>query len=207
VVQYLRNWPDLNLTLEADSLSVFKWWVDGSFAVHPDMRSHTGATMSLGKGSVLSMSTKQKLNTKSSTEAELVGVDDAMPQILWTRYFLTAQGYHIDPTIVYQDNQSTILLEKNGTASSSKRTRHIAIRYYFITDRISKGEVCVEYCPTKEMVGDYFTKPLQGSLFYKLRATILNIPAPDDDDAPQSTASRVNTTMPSTGAASQECVG
>jgi hypothetical protein len=87
VIQYLRNWPNLNLTLEAESLSVVKWWVDGSFAVHPDMRSHTGGMMSMGKGSIISMSTKQKLNTKSSTEDELVAVDDAMPRLLWTRYF------------------------------------------------------------------------------------------------------------------------
>jgi hypothetical protein len=138
VIQYLRNWPNLNLTLEAESLAVFKWWVDGSFAVHPDMRSHTGGMMSMGKGSIISMSTKQKLNTKSSTEAELVAVDDAMPRILWTRYFLLSQGYAVEPAILHQDNQSAILLEKNGKASSSKRTRHINIRYYFITDRIKK---------------------------------------------------------------------
>ena len=143
--------------------------------------------MSLGKGSIVSMSTKQKLNTKSSTEGELVGVDDAMPRILWTRYFIQAQGYPVDASIVYQDNQSAILLEKNGTASSSKRTRHIHIRYYFITDRIRSNEITVEYCPTKEMVGDFFTKPLQGSLFYKLRARILNIPYQEQADTPLST--------------------
>ena len=178
VIRYLRNWPNLVLTLEADSLSVFKWWVDASFAVHPDMKSHTGATMSLGKGSVVSMSTRQKLNTRSSTEAELVGVDDAMPRILWTRYFLKAQGYDTKPSTLFQDNQSAILLENNGTASSSKRTRHIDIRYYFITDRVKKNEINIEYCPTKEMLGDFFTKPLQGALFYKLRAHVLNL-SPD----------------------------
>jgi len=164
--------------LEADSLSVFKWWVDASFAVHPDMKSHTGATMSLGKGSVVSMSNKQKLNTRSSTEAELVGVDDAMPRILWTRYFMKAQGYDTNPSTLFQDNQSTILLANNGTASSSKRTRHIDIRYYFITDRVKTNEINIEYCPTKEMIGDFFTKPLQGTLFYKLRALVLNL-SPD----------------------------
>ena len=80
--------------MEATNLHVVKWWVDASFGVHPDMKSHTGATMSLGKGSIYryARSTRQKLNTKSSTEAELVGVDDVMPQVMWTRYFLEAQG-------------------------------------------------------------------------------------------------------------------
>lgn len=79
------------LTLEADEVNIVKWWVDASFAVHPDMKSHTGGgIMTLGKGALYGMpSTLQKLNTKSMTaEAELVGVNDVMPQILWTRYFL-----------------------------------------------------------------------------------------------------------------------
>lgn len=79
------------------------------------MRSHTGGTLSLGKGSLYSASTLQKINTKSSTEAEeLVAVDDVMPLILWTRYFLQAQGYDVRENKVFQDNQSAILLEKNG---------------------------------------------------------------------------------------------
>mmetsp|Transcript_34004 Transcript_34004/g.65363 ORF Transcript_34004/g.65363 Transcript_34004/m.65363 type:complete len:106 (-) Transcript_34004:390-707(-) len=102
-------------------------WVDASFAVHPDYRSHTGAVLSLGKGGVISVSRKQRLNTKSSTEAEVVGVDDASSQILWTNYFIKAQGYQINETLVYQDNQSAILLEKNGKQSSGKRTRHMNI--------------------------------------------------------------------------------
>jgi len=84
VIRHLQAMPKLALTLEADNTHVIKWWVDASFAVHPDMKSHTGATMLLGKGSIYSTSTRQKLNTKSSTEAELVGVDDVMPMVLWT---------------------------------------------------------------------------------------------------------------------------
>ena len=129
------------LTLEADSIQIAKWWVDGSFAVHADMRSHTGGTLTLGKGSIYSTSTRQKLNTKSSTEAELVGVDDVMPQILWTRYFLQEQGYAACESIIYQDNKSAMLLEENGRASSSKRTRHINIRYFFVADRIANQEI------------------------------------------------------------------
>jgi hypothetical protein len=78
--------------------------------------------MTLGKDAIYGTSTRQKLNTKSSTEAELVGVNDAMQQIMWTHYFLEAQGYRVSDSIIYQDNQSTILVEKNGRASSGKRT-------------------------------------------------------------------------------------
>jgi hypothetical protein len=174
VIKYLRGMPDLALTLEADNTHVVKWWIDSSFGVHRDMRSHTGGTMSLGKGSVYSTSTRQKLNTKSSTEAELVGVDDVMPLVLWTRYFLEAQGYEVRENKVFQDNKSAILLEENGRRSSSRRTRHINIRYFFVTDRIQAKELTVEYCPTEDMVGDMFTKPLQGSKFRNFRDAVLN---------------------------------
>jgi hypothetical protein len=177
MMDYIRGSQELVLTLEADDLSIIKWWVDGSFGVHPDMRSHTGAVMSLGGGAAYGKSTIQRLNTRSSTEAELVAVDDTMSQILWTRYFLRAQGYDVQDNIVYQDNRSAMLLENNGRASSSKRTRHINVRYFFVTDRIKTGELRVEYCPTQDMKADYFTKPLQGQQFRKFRTFILNLPA------------------------------
>jgi hypothetical protein len=70
--------------------------------------------MSMGRGSLSSMLKKQKRNTRSSTEAELVGADDAMPQIMWTNYFIETHGHGISDNILYQDNLSTMLLEKNG---------------------------------------------------------------------------------------------
>jgi hypothetical protein len=68
-----------------------------------------------------------------------------------------------------------MLLAKNGRRSSSKRTRHINIRYFFVADQISSKEVKVEYCPTRDMAADSFTKPLQGTLFCKFRDFIMNI--------------------------------
>jgi len=126
VMQYIRNTKDMTLTIEPDNEA--KWWVDSSYAVHPDMKSHTGIYMKLGKGATYTASCKQKLNTKSLTEAELVAVDDAMGQVLWTRHFLAAQGQHVPMTTIYQDNKSTILLAENRRSSSSKRTRHINVR-------------------------------------------------------------------------------
>ena len=131
--------------------------------------------MSLGNGAAYASSSKQKLNTRSSTKSELVAADDSMPHIVWTWYFLEEQVYRINNNILYQDSQSAMLLEKNVRASSSKQTRHINIRFFFVTDRISDGELNVSYCPTLNMIGDYFTKPLQGSLVCKFQNTILGI--------------------------------
>ena len=85
-----------------------------------------------------------------------------MPMIIWVKYFLEAQGYTVSNNLLHQDNQSSIKLEQNGKASSGKRTRHIEIRYYFVTDRIAGGDLRVDYCPTENMLADFFTKPLQG---------------------------------------------
>ena len=97
-----------------DSMHIMKTWVDASYAVHPDMRSHTGGCISFGKGMIISKSLKQKLNTKISTEAELVGATDMLPANLWTKYFIEAQGYNLTENDFNQDNESTMKLEKNG---------------------------------------------------------------------------------------------
>jgi hypothetical protein len=86
---------------------------------------------------------------------------------------MEAQDYGVSTSILNQDNQSAIKLSENGKASSGKGTRHINIRYFFLTDRIARKEVGIQYCPTKEMIADYFTKPLQGELFYKFRDQIM----------------------------------
>jgi hypothetical protein len=106
--QYLQDSKDLYLTLESKDGIAVKWWIDAPFAVHPNRNSHTGGTMSLGKGSVYLLSWKQHINTKSLTEAELVGLDDGM--VIWTQNFLMAQGFKVKDNIVFQDNQSAILL-------------------------------------------------------------------------------------------------
>ena len=123
LLQYVKCTIRLPLILSADNLNIVKWWVDTSYAAYDDILGHTGATMSLGRGSLFSMSKKQKINTKSSTEAELIGEDDALPQILWNKYFIKAQGYGIAENIMYQDNLSAMLLETNGNESSTKNKK------------------------------------------------------------------------------------
>ena len=100
VMQYLCGTKQLTLTIEPDKDHNLSWWVDSSYAVHPDMRSHSGIIMTLGRGATYTASTKQKINTKSSMEAELVVIDDSMAQVLWTRHFLASQGICVLTTTI-----------------------------------------------------------------------------------------------------------
>ena len=96
---YLKQTIKLPLILRADGVNVLKLWVEASYAAHDDMWVHAEGTMSMvkeGRRSIISISKKQKINTKISTEAELIRADNKMPQMLWTRYLLETQGYGID---------------------------------------------------------------------------------------------------------------
>ena len=108
-------------------------FIDVALAVHSDMKSHTGGLVTLGRGTVMSKSSKQKLNTTSSTTSELVGYSDYTPSSIWGNKFLDWQGYELENN-THQDNQSAIKLEKNGRRSCGQKTRHIDIRYFYLKD-------------------------------------------------------------------------
>ena len=174
LIRYIRRTKFLRLTLEATYLDQNHWFIDGDFAVHDDMRSHTGVYMTFGKGMMNGASIAQKINTTSSTEAEVVGVHDNMRAILWTRYFLEAQGYPLKPSVIHQDNQSSILLENNGRRSSGRQTRHMNIQYFFVADVAKRKHITIKYCPTDKIIGDFFTKPLGGAKFRRFWNIIMN---------------------------------
>ena len=173
--KYVNGTKEFHLTITIDDVKIIRWFIDASFAVHPDFKSHTGGNMFWGRGAVISESVKQKLNTRSSTESEVVGVDDVATKVLWAKLFIEAQGYEVERNILYQDNKSSILLETNGKKSAGKRSRALNIRYFFITDQVEKGNVSIEYCPTDNMVADFMTKPLQGTKFENFRKAILGM--------------------------------
>ena len=104
-----------------------------------------------------------------------MSVIDALPQVIWSWNFLRYQWYQVNKSIIYQYNQSTIRICNNGRASSSRRTRHIAIRYFFITEHIKSKEFRVEYCHADDMIAYFFGKSLQSAKFTKFRNFILNV--------------------------------
>jgi hypothetical protein len=194
VLQHLRGTLDLFLTLGADDITKMKSWVDVSHGIHDDCKSHTGGMMSWGWGVLLSKCQKQKLNTKSSTESEIVGVSDCLPNVVWARMFLEGQGFAIKENILHQDNQSSIKIETNGKRSSGQKTKHMDNRYFWIKDRLGSEGIEIQCCPTEKMLADFFTKPLQGALFRKFRDVVLgykHISTLHDDDEESSSQERV----------------
>lgn len=171
-LSYLEATASLPLILGCNLPPTVHTFIDASFAVHPNMRSHSGVCTTLGTGMLHCKSTMQKTNATSSCHSELIALSKGLNQSLWICSFLEAQGYPRMPVTVYQDNLSTIKLVENGR-SNSELTRHIAIGYFWVHDLIKRELITLKYCPTENMVADYFTKPLQGSLFLKLRNLVM----------------------------------
>lgn len=174
LLKYLNYDPTSGITLKpGDGDITIRAYADASYGIHEDGKSHSGLCIALGEGPVFVRSSKQRIVSKSSTEAELISLSDGCSQVIWSRDFLIGQGYDISAATIYQDNKSTIAMIENGK-STSDRTRHINVRYYFIKDRIDSGEIKLEYIPTEEMAADTLTKPLVGTKFKELKAKLLN---------------------------------
>ena len=138
------------------------------------MKSVTDVVIMIGEAKIFVKSSKQRIVTRSSTEAELVGLYDALSQVIWTREYLIHQGFNLGPARVYHDNKSTICLAEKER-STNERTRHVKIRFFFIHDYIENNEIIIEYLPTGKMVADILTKPLHGALFEKFRGALAGL--------------------------------
>ena len=170
LVRYIHASRNSGVVLRPGAAGIsVRLFVDASYGVHSDGRSHTGSCVVIGDvGAVHCRSLKQLIVTKSSTEAELVGLSDSANQSIFIRTFLIAQGYKMKPVTIYQDNQSCMALVERGR-SGAERTRHIQIRYFWIKERVDTGEVRVEYLRSEDMYANVLTKPLQGSQFTRER--------------------------------------
>ena len=173
VLKYLNRTRLYDLWLQPDEdVSVFAY-VDASYASHADAKGHAGIFVTMGKGPIFVKSAKHKIVSKSSTEAEFISMASAVSEVVWIRDFLQLQGYDMGPALVYQDNQSAMILASRAK-TSSERTKHISVRYFFIHERIANGEISLQYIRTADMIADVLTKPLTGDTFHRLAALMLN---------------------------------
>ena len=148
-MNYLKGTKYMKLTLTVDTISIIKWWVYASHHTHMNCRRHTGAMMSLGKGSVVIYSVKHELNTKILTELEIISADDMLVKMICSLYFIQEHGYSVDQNITYQDNMATMSLEINGSLSSSKCTKHIKARCFSSNIRLTLEKLKLNIAPLK----------------------------------------------------------
>ena len=167
VLNYLYHTKDRKMRLKKGSSVDMEAFIDASFGSHADGRSRSGIALTMCGGIVGAWSAKQKLNTKSSTEAEIVGLSDGLSHVIWMRELLLAQGYSLPPTKVHQDNQGVLSIMREGR-SPKHRTKHLNIRHFFARDRERRGDIALQYCPTREMIADVLTKAVNGELFQYL---------------------------------------
>jgi histone deacetylase 1/2 len=172
MAEYLFHSKQLGLRLGVIGDLRVTVYIDASYATHNDRKSQTGMCISFGCGAVYSSSKRQKINTKSACEAELVGLSDGLGIPIQLQNFLLTIGYKLPPILVMQDNTSTIFLATNGR-SNSDATRHVDIRYFWMCDRIKRKQIELKHVVTLLMIADVLTKPVQGLLFVDLRSRLL----------------------------------
>jgi hypothetical protein len=164
---------ELPLTFRTNHQLTLNVFADAAYGIHDDRKSQSGICIRLGNSTLITKSGKQKLVTKSSTEAELVACSDSISFIYSTKKLLKDFGIDIKDIIIHQDNQSTIKLIQNKKPTS-QRSQHIDIKYFFLRDQTIEKDITIQYTPTEEMIADILTKPLQGNQFIKLRNTLMN---------------------------------
>ena len=171
VFAYLVGTSDQVLLFSSGGTIEPRAYIDASYGVHSDYTSRTGVVIMLAGGAIGCWSGRQKIVTKSSTEAEIVALSDGISHVLWSMEWLGAQGHNVRPVVVYQDNQSVLSLMKSGK-NPGHRTKHMNIRYFFVKNRVELGDVSLTYLPTADMVADMMTKPLNGATLRKLVAVL-----------------------------------
>ena len=181
ILYYLNGSVELGIMLGGDVNNRIRLFAfaDASYGVYvQNGRSHGGTFVSYGRGPILARSNILKEVAISSSESELMQLSNTTSLAARERYFAIEQQY-IDPNekgILLEDNKSAIHMANNGK-SISNRTRHIKIKYFFVKQFLDSGEFQLEHCPTKEMVADILTKPLQGEQFLELRDYLLGYQA------------------------------
>ena len=172
---YIRLTRTRGIVLRVGTTMVVKAYIDAAYGVHQDSgKSHTGCAVVLGEaGPTFAKSAKQKIVTKSSTEAELVGLSDTASQAIHLRNLIIAQGYDLGPAVIYQDNLSCMALIKRG-GPGSERSRHIHIRHFWLSEKVTEGEVELQHLGTEDMFANILTKPVQGAQFEHERLGLTN---------------------------------
>jgi hypothetical protein len=156
-----------HLLFSSNSDLTLQIYADAAHMLHKDSKGHGGILATLGSAPIVSKSFKLKLVTRSSTESELLVLDEAITYSLWlTSLLRELMPSHKTPVKIFQDNKSTMALVLSG--GSFNRSKHIINKYAFVKQHLDLGDIILEYCPTEIMLADMLTKPLEGYILKKM---------------------------------------
>ena len=173
LMKHLKSTREQKLILRPDKLDTVTAYIDASFGVHADMKEHGGYVVLLRKAPIYAKASASKLNTKSSTEEELVAVHDYSNIVIWMKNFLGELDYGKERGIIKQDNTSTMDLIYEGR-SKAMSTKHIDRRHFYVKDLIDRKWVIVVYCRTDMMIADLMAKPLSGFYYERQQNKLMN---------------------------------
>jgi hypothetical protein len=179
LLNYISGIKDSHhMYLRPTSLNIVAY-ADASYAERASGHSQTGGCVGFEgvKGPCLFLFTSAKQSTvaKSSCEAELIAACTISESVVWLQESLEILGLRGDKVpVLYQDNKSTILIAEKGKGTF-KRTKHIKVRYFWIHELITNGELRLDYIPTGNMIADILTKPLTGHLFHYFLEYLMGI--------------------------------
>ena len=147
-------------------------YIDSAFSAHDDGKGHSGMVVMWGDTCVLDTCRKQKIATKDSTEAEIVGMSDNFEKLEWVHDFITSLGWRLNQPIIYQDNMSAITLVMG--VPRRLRTKHMTARNAVLHQAIvEKNEAGLEHKSTKLMIADPLTKPITGEAYHLMMAVVM----------------------------------
>jgi hypothetical protein len=173
ILNYVVLTKSRHLKFKVDSDLQLVAYSDASHMLHADAKGHGGIIITFGGTIVATKSFKMKLVTKSSTESELVAVEESVPYVLWILTLLDNLGLEVKkPVKLMQDNLSAIGIVNNG--GSFNRSKHMVARHGFVKQHMDLGDVILQHCPGEVMPADMLTKPLDGTRLKKL-SEIVNL--------------------------------
>ena len=169
VVRYLKGSRDLELVLGGDNEVKITGFTDSDWANCPDTRRSIGGYLfTLGSGPVSWQSKWQRIVVTSSCEAEYTAAFEASKEAIWLRTLLSSIGLPpTSATTLLCDNNAAITLLEDPAFHA--RVKHFDVRYHFLREHVQSGNISLSYINTKDNIADIFTKPLDITIFTRLR--------------------------------------
>ena len=159
VFRYLSGTINYGITYQANAFKGLECYSDSDFSgCKATGKSTSGYVMIYAGGAVSWRSQRQAIVATSTTEAEVVAASEAAKEVIWLRR-LFSEIVNLESVPVLQvDNRAAVKLAHNP--ENHRRTKHIAVKHFFVREKVLDGEIKVEQVSTENQVADIMTKPM-----------------------------------------------